>query len=231
MKIVGIIPARYASKRFPGKPLTLIQGKPMIQHVYEQCKKCSSLTEVYVATDDYRIAAAVEKFHGKVSLTSSEHHSGTDRCAEIAQKIEADAFINIQADEVQIQPEQIQQVAQLLKEGMQIATLARKIDYNTADDRNIVKVVQTNNNKALYFSRSLIPFESQQAYLQHIGIYGYQKDILRQLAALPPSSLEVSESLEQLRWLENGYEIALDITDIKNIAIDTPDDLKKIVLK
>lgn len=231
MKIVGIIPARYTSKRFPGKPLALIDGKPMIQHVYEQCKECAALEEVYVATDDHRIAAAVELFHGKTLFTSPIHHSGTDRCAEVAQKIEADAFINIQVDEIQIQPTQILQIINLLEEGMQIATLATKIDSNTAKDRNIVKLVKAKSNKALYFSRSLIPFESKDAYLQHIGIYGYQKEILLQLAALPPSALEISESLEQLRWLENDYEIAVDITDMKNIAIDTPEDLKKIALK
>ncbi len=228
MKIIGIIPARYASSRFPGKPLVIIDGKPLIQHVYEQCSKCSDLAEVYVATDDQRIFDAVQNFGGKVFLTKGNHLTGTDRCAELAGQLEADAVINIQGDEINIQPEQIHQVADMLKSGLPIATLARKTDHESAQNPNVVKVVSDKNGRALYFSRSMIPYHSNRGYLQHIGIYGYQKNILLELTQLAPSPLELSESLEQLRWLDNGYEIAIQITEMRNIAIDTPEDLEKL---
>lgn len=228
MRITGIIPARYASTRFPGKPLTLINGRPMIQHVYEQCKKSTLLTEVIVATDDERIAQTVESFGGKYIMTSHHHPSGTDRCAEATQKIDTDCIINIQGDEPRIQPEQIDQIAKLLQSGAPIATLARQVSKEMADNRHIVKVVKTIQGKALYFSRSPIPFDSDHGYLQHVGIYGFQKDILQKIAQLPVSSLESSEKLEQLRWLENGFEIYIDITHQENISIDTPEDLLKL---
>lgn len=228
MKITGIIPARFASTRFPGKPLTLIDGRPMIQHVYEQCKKSRLLTDVIVATDDERIAQAVKSFGGKYIMTSPEHPSGTDRCAEAIQEIDTDSIINIQGDEPKIQPEQIDQVAKLLQSGAPIATLARQISNEMAENKHIVKVVKTIQGKALYFSRSTIPFDSDHGYLQHVGIYGFQKDILQKVAQLPVSSLENSEKLEQLRWLENGFEIYIDITHQENISIDTPEDLLKL---
>lgn len=228
MRITGIIPARYASTRFPGKPLTLIEGRPMIHHVYEQCKKSSLLTEVIVATDDERIAATVKSFGGEYIMTSPTHPSGTDRCAEAVQKIDTDCIINIQGDEPRIHPEQIDQVAELLIKHAPIATLARQISAKTAESRHIVKVVKTVQGKALYFSRSPIPFGSGHGYLQHVGIYGFQKDILQKIARLPVSPLESSEKLEQLRWLENGFEIFMGITSLENISIDTPDDLKRL---
>ncbi len=228
MRITGIIPARYASTRFPGKPLTLIDGRPMIQHVYEQCKKSTLLTDVIVATDDERIAQTVKVFGGKYIMTSPDHPSGTDRCAEAIQKIDTDCIINIQGDEPRIQPEQIDQVAKLLQSGAPIATLGRSISKEMADNRHIVKVVKTMQGKALYFSRSPIPFDSDHGYLQHVGIYGFRKDILQKVAQLPVSPLESSEKLEQLRWLENGFEIFIDITHQENISIDTPEDLLKL---
>ena len=229
MKITGIIPARYASSRFPGKPLTLIDGLPMIQHVYEQCKKSSYLNDVIIATDDERIAEAVDQFHGKYIMTSSSHLSGTDRCAEVCSLIETDAVINIQGDEPRIHPAQIDQVAKLLLNQAPICTLAREIDTINAQNQNIVKLVQSIQGKALYFSRFPIPLNSTEKYLQHIGIYGYQKDILVKISQLPASSLELSEKLEQLRWLENDFDIFVDITEHENISIDCPEDLNKLI--
>lgn len=229
MRITGIIPARYASSRFPGKPLTLIDGRPMIQHVYEQCKKSSYLNDVIIATDDDRIADAVDQFGGKYMMTSTDHLSGTDRCAEVCTKIETDAVINIQGDEPRIHPEQIDQIAQLLLNQAPICTLARMINSEAAQDYNIVKLVKTIQNKALYFSRHSIPFYSTDPYLQHIGIYGYQKEILLKISELAPTSLELSEKLEQLRWLENGFDIFIDITEHENISIDIPEDLHKLI--
>lgn len=227
MKITGIIPARYASTRFPGKPLVIIDGKPMIQHVYEQCLKSSLLSDVVIATDDERISNAIKLFGGKYIMTSPAHPSGTDRCAEAIQSIDTESIINIQGDEPRIHPAQIDQVAKLLIDGAPIATLARKTDKTTAQDRNVVKLVKDINHKALYFSRHAIPFESDE-YLQHIGIYGFQKDILKEISGLAVSPLEASEKLEQLRWLENGFDIYVGITELQSISIDVPDDLKKI---
>ncbi|HUH73705.1 MAG TPA: 3-deoxy-manno-octulosonate cytidylyltransferase [Chitinophagales bacterium] len=229
MKITGIIPARYASSRFPGKPLTLIDGRPMIQHVYEQCLQSKYLSDVIIATDDERIAEAIRQFGGEYMMTSSSHPSGTDRCAEVCSRIETDAVINIQGDEPRIHPEQIDQVARLLLNRSPICTLARRINSEAAQDSNIVKLVKTLQGKALYFSRYAIPFHSTNEYLQHIGIYGYQKDILLEIAQLEPTFLELSEKLEQLRWLENGYDIFVDITTHENISIDRPEDLHKLI--
>ncbi|MCO5232072.1 MAG: 3-deoxy-manno-octulosonate cytidylyltransferase [Chitinophagales bacterium] len=228
MKIIGIIPARYASTRFPGKPLVLIEGKPMIQHVYEQCKKSSILNEVFIATDHQKIFDTAIHFGANVMMTSSQHLSGTDRCAEVAQQIKADAYINIQGDEPRIHPQQIDQIGRLLIEGSPIATLAIKTKIENAQNENIVKVVKDIHDKALYFSRTPIPFHSTQDYLQHIGIYGFQRDTLLEISQLKPSVLEQSERLEQLRWLENGYEITVGETDYQSISIDRPEDLLKI---
>jgi 3-deoxy-manno-octulosonate cytidylyltransferase (CMP-KDO synthetase) len=229
MKITGIIPARYASSRFPGKPLTLIDGRPMIQHVYEQCKKSEYLSDVIIATDDERIAEAIEKFHGKYMMTSPCQPTGTDRCAEVCSKIETDAVINIQGDEPKIHPAQIDQVAKMLMNEAPICTLARKISQEEAQDSNIVKLVKNIFNQALYFSRLSIPFNSTENYLQHVGIYGYQREILLEITKLPESKLELSEKLEQLRWLEHGYQIFIDITEHENISIDRIEDLKKLI--
>ena len=242
MKILGIIPARFASTRFPGKPLTIINGKTMIQRVYEQSLKAESLTDVVVATDDQRIYDAVIAFGGNVMLTSSEHNSGTDRCCEIVEKIgnQYDAAVNIQGDEPFINPEQINQIASLIStEKSQIASLCKPIkDEDELFDENVVKIVFDKNYKALYFSRQTIPFlrktdknakswMQQRTFYKHIGIYAYKVDVLKQIARLPQSGLELSECLEQLRWLENSYEIKMGITEFESYSIDTPQDVEK----
>lgn len=234
MKIVGIIPARYAASRFPGKPLVDIQGKYMIQRVYEQAIK-ANLHQVIIATDDKRIYDAALQFNAEVMMTATHHLNGTSRCAEVTQHIDADACINIQGDEPFIQPEQIQQVAELLKQQAAIATLKKKIsEEKEIMNTNVVKVVCNTKGEALYFSRSMIPFNrnANQAieYYKHIGIYGFQKEILLQIQQLAVSALEQAESLEQLRWLENGYKIIVAETPYETIAIDTPEDLQKITL-
>jgi len=241
MEILGIIPSRYASTRFPGKPLVDINGKTMIQRVYEQAKKCASFTEVVVATDDKRIFKHVNDFGGKVVMTKSEHPSGTDRCAE-ALDINGgayDAVINIQGDEPFIQPEQLQQVIDCFKnEKTEIATLVKKI--STVDDLlniNLPKVIFNKDFKALYFSRLPIPGQKNvdteqwiqnHQYYRHIGLYGYRTKTLKEITQLQPSPLELIESLEQLRWLEAGYTITVGLTDFDSVGIDTPDDLKKV---
>lgn len=237
MKVVGIIPARYASTRFPGKPLALIQGKPMIQHVFEQASK-SRLDDVIVATDDVRIADAVMDFGGKYVLTDPNHRSGTDRCREALDLMASsiDAVVNIQGDEPFIDPKQINLLADMMeREDTQIASLARRIDDEDAlFSPNVVKVVMDGNGRALYFSRNPIPFMrnveksdwlKKGVFYQHIGIYAYKADALRKVAKLQPSPLELAESLEQLRWLENGLSIRMAITQSQNVSIDTPSDL------
>jgi 3-deoxy-manno-octulosonate cytidylyltransferase (CMP-KDO synthetase) len=237
--ILGIIPARYASTRFPGKPLVIIDGKPMIQRVYEQALK-SDLDAIVVATDDVRIADAVSSFGGNVVMTSENHPSGTDRCAEALVNFEGDwkAVVNIQGDEPYIQPSQINAIASLLKNGAPIATLVKKID-NTEELTNInsPKVVLSNTGDALYFSRQPIPYLKgidisewlkHGIYYKHIGIYGYQSEVLPELTQLKQGILEMSESLEQLRWLENGYSIMTAETTENTVAIDTPEDLSRL---
>lgn len=233
MKITGIIPARYASTRLPGKPLIEIDGKPMIQRVYEQAVKAEKLQELIVATDDQRIYDCVKSFGGHVQMTATDHKNGTERIAEIAAKSKSDAFINIQGDEPYIAPEQINQIAELLEKGADIATLAKKIDAaNEIADANTVKMVRGISGHALYFSRSPIPFyrnnPKTKSYWQHIGIYGFGKGILEKLVKLPPSPLEQAESLEQLRWLENGYQIQTAETHLLNISVDTEADLQAL---
>jgi 3-deoxy-manno-octulosonate cytidylyltransferase (CMP-KDO synthetase) len=240
MHILGIIPARYASTRFPGKPLVDIAGKSMIQRVYEQAKKCAQLSEVIVATDDDRIFEHVQGFGGKAVMTSSSHQSGTDRCAEVAEKyLEFDVIINIQGDEPYIDPEQINKLISCFKEAdTQLATLIKKVS-NEQDlhNTNSPKVIVNKNSEAIYFSRSPLPHIRGQepqnwlqhfTYFKHIGIYGYRADILKQITKLPVSPLEKAESLEQLRWVENGYKIRVAETEIETIAIDTPEDLDKL---
>lgn len=240
MKILGIIPARYASTRFPGKPLAMIGGKTMIEHVYSQASKASGLNAVVVATDDDRIFNEVIRFGGKVVMTSPSHNTGTERCLEALEKfqLQMDAVVNIQGDEPLIAPEQIEQVVAILAKGAAIATLVKKINDNfELVNPNVVKVVMSNNRKALYFSRQPIPFLrnfendqwlQQHAFFKHIGIYGYSADALRKVCSLQVAALEKAESLEQLRWLENGLDIVLDITQLESIGVDSPDDLKKI---
>lgn len=241
MKVIGIIPARYASSRFPGKPLVDIGGKSMIQRVYEQVKNTSCLHEVIVATDDDRIAEHVKSFAGNVILTASSHQSGTDRCAEVIAKVSGfDIVINIQGDEPFINPLQIELLASCFdKEETQIATLVKKI--HTEDELfnvNIPKVVRNIAGQAIYFSRQTIPYLrgieqknwlSKHSYFKHIGIYGYRTDVLKELTQLPISILEESEALEQLRWIEHGYTIQTAETEHETIAVDTQEDLERII--
>jgi 3-deoxy-manno-octulosonate cytidylyltransferase (CMP-KDO synthetase) len=240
MKILGIIPARYASTRFPGKPLVDIAGKSMIQRVYEQAKKCIHLNEVIVATDDSRIFDHVTVFGGVAIMTSSDHQSGTDRCAEVAQKHpEYEVIINIQGDEPYIDPEQISKLISCFNDtGTQIATLIKKVlTEQELHNTNSPKVIVNKHSEAIYFSRSPLPHIRGQVpgnwlqhftYFKHIGIYGYRADILQQITKLPVSSLEKAESLEQLRWIENGYKIKVAETELETYAIDTPEDLEKL---
>lgn len=240
MNILGIIPARYASTRFPGKPLVYISGKTMIQRVYEQAKKCSNFADVVVATDDDRIFDHVLGFDGKAIMTSAKHQSGTDRCAEVASKHpEYDIIINIQGDEPYIDPEQITKLAACFNDpGTQIATLIKKIhSVEELHNANSPKVLINKLSEAIYFSRSPLPHIRGQepqnwlnyyTYFKHIGIYGYRADILQQITKLPVSSLEKAESLEQLRWIENGYKIKVAETELETVAVDTPEDLNKL---
>lgn len=235
MKKIGIIPARYGSSRFPGKPLVDISGKPMIQHVFERAME-SCLDEIYVATDDQRIVDRVIAFDGNVLLTSPSHPSGTDRCGEASIKLhldDNDIIVNIQGDEPFIQKEQIDALVALFDQpDVEIATLVKPFDNPLdAQNPNKVKVVFSNQHKALYFSRSPIPYprDSEEiTYYKHLGIYAYRYQTLKKLITLPISSLEKVEKLEQLRWLENNFSIFVAITDHESIAIDTPEDMHKI---
>jgi 3-deoxy-manno-octulosonate cytidylyltransferase (CMP-KDO synthetase) len=241
MKILAVIPSRYASTRFPGKPLVDIKGKTMIQRVYEQAKLCKSFADVIVATDDQRILKHVKSFGGKVMMTNENHPSGTDRCAEVLTKLDEkyDAVVNVQGDEPFIQPEQLEQLIACFKNPKtQIATLVKKID--TTDDLlniNLPKVIFNKEMKAIYFSRLPIPGQKSvdteqwvqnHPYYRHIGLYGYRADVLKEITKLSPSPLENIESLEQLRWLEADYTITVSITEFESIGIDTPNDLNKI---
>ncbi|MFM9075237.1 MAG: 3-deoxy-manno-octulosonate cytidylyltransferase [Bacteroidota bacterium] len=240
MKIAGIIPARFASTRFPGKPLADIRGKSMIRRVYEQCKQSSDLDAVVVATDDARIADHVTAFGGVVVMTAPEHPSGTDRCHEALGKMSGsfDYVINIQGDEPFIDPKQIGLLAGLLDGNTQLATLAKVItEPFMIQNPNVVKVVFNSSGEALYFSRSTIPHvrgkQEQQwstafTFHRHIGMYAYRTDVLNAITRLSPSSLELAESLEQLRWLENGYRIKIAVTDIDSAGIDTPQDIEDL---
>ena len=232
MQIIGIIPSRYDSSRFPGKPLADVLGKSMIQRVYEQCKKASYLSEVIVATDDEQIFNHVLRFGGKVIMTSSAHNSGTDRCNEVIQllKEKYDVAINIQGDEPYIHPEQIDQVASLFSsENVSIATLAKKIvDESIITDINSPKAIFDTNGIALNFCREIRNPKQEITYFKHIGIYGYLTKILTEICELPQSNNEIKERLEQLRWLDNKYLIKVGITTHEGISIDTPEDIKKI---
>ncbi len=241
MKFLGIIPARYASTRFPAKPLALLGGKPMIQHVYEQVS--GVLPDTYVATDDERIETAVKAFGGRVVMTSSNHKSGTDRCYEALTRIGGnfDVVVNVQGDEPFIQAVQLHAVMACFADAStQIATLVKPFSTNDSpadlENINTPKVVVNKQHEALYFSRSVIPFQrnSERAgwlknhtYYKHIGLYAYRSEVLKAITALPPSLLEQAESLEQLRWLENGYKIRVGLSEVETIGIDTPEDLER----
>ena len=241
MRFVGIIPARYASQRFPGKPLAILGGKTVIQRVYEQVGKV--LDDVYVATDDDRINNTVEGFGGKAIMTSPNHKSGTDRIEEAVEKIggDFDVVINIQGDEPFIHESQIKELCACFDDAdTQIATLGKpftaEMGMEALENPNSPKIVVDNRGYAMYFSRSVIPYIrntrreewiGQFPYLKHIGLYAYRREVLRQVTQLPQSSLEIAESLEQLRWLQNGYKIKVGLTDVETVGIDTPEDLQR----
>lgn len=238
MKFIGIIPARYSSSRFPGKPLAILGGKPVIEHVYRQVS--SVMEDVFVATDDQRIYDAVEAFGGKAIMTRSDHKSGTDRICEALEKVGGsfDVVINIQGDEPFIQKSQLETVMQCFDDPRtQIATLGKSFESMEAvENPNSPKIVLDNDGYALYFSRSVIPFVrgkeheewlSHFPYLKHIGLYAYRTEVLMEISKLPQSTLELAESLEQLRWLQNGYKIKVGLTDVETIGIDTPEDLQR----
>lgn len=242
-QFIGIIPARYASTRFPGKPLVDINGKSMIQRVYEQVLK-AGLDAVYVATDHNEIHDHVLSFGGKCLMTAELHQSGTDRCNECAMQLQLlpnDVVVNIQGDEPFIQAEQITGLCKCFEDdNTHIATLIKQItNKDDLASNTIPKVVLNKNKEAILFSRSIIPYPAKKSleeliaaglYFKHIGIYAYQVGTLKEIASLPASLLELTESLEQLRWIENGYKIKTAITTAETIAIDTPDDLKKALL-
>lgn len=238
MKFIGIIPARYASSRFPGKPLALLGGKPVIQHVYE--KVASVIDTAYVATDDPRIYDTVKAFGGKAVMTRTDHKSGTDRIEEAIEKIggDWDVVINIQGDEPFVAESQLETICHCFDDATtQIATLGKPFeDMQAVGNPNSPKIVVDNMGFAMYFSRSIIPFVrgkeqgewlSHYPFLKHLGIYAYRKEVLREITRLPQSSLEIAESLEQLRWLQNGYKIKVGTTDIETVGIDTPEDLQR----
>ena len=238
MKFIAIIPARYASTRFPGKPLAILGGKTVIQRVYEQV--ASVLDEAWVATDDERIRQAVEAFGGRAVMTRTDHKSGTDRIEEAAEKIGtlADVIINVQGDEPFIQRSQLETIMHLFDDPeTQIGTIGKPFEtIEQAENPNSPKIVCDVRGYALYFSRSVIPFvrghekgEWLQVYpfLKHLGLYAYRRDVLRQITQLPQSSLEQAESLEQLRWLQNGYRIKVGLTTVETVGIDTPEDLQR----
>ena len=238
MKFIGIIPVRYASTRFPGKPLALLGGKPVIQHVYE--KVAAVLEAAYVATDDERIYDVVKSFGGQVVMTRTDHKSGTDRIEEAIEKIggEWDVVVNVQGDEPFVAKSQLDTICHCFDDPTtQIATLGKPFESMEAvQNPNSPKIVVDNMGFAMYFSRSVIPYVrgkeksswlTHYPFLKHLGIYAYRKDVLRQITQLPQSSLEIAESLEQLRWLQNGFKIKVGTTDVETVGIDTPQDLER----
>lgn len=240
--IVGIIPARYASTRFPGKPLIEIAGKSMIQHVYERAKKSAALQEVVVATDDSRIYHHVKAFGGEVVMTGAEHPSGTDRCYEALQQLREPYkyVINIQGDEPFIDPKQIDELAAVLQDGTtELATQMIPVtDHDVLFDMGEVKIVLNDKLEALYFSRMVIPYikgvdqavwHNHHTYYRHVGMYAYRADVLEQITKLPVSTLEKAESLEQLRWVEAGFKIKCAVTQFDSHCIDTPEDIEKVL--
>ena len=242
MKIIGIIPSRYQSSRFPGKPLAMIDGVSMIRRVYEQCKKATLLDEVVVATDDDRIKSEVESFGGKVVMTKEDCPNGTARCEEVLMQLgdHFDFVINIQGDEPYIQPQQIDQVAGILSSEVELGTLVKEIDdHDTLFNSNTPKVVIGDGDFALYFSRQTIPFLREykkedwlnnHTFYKHIGIYAYRTDVLKKIVALPEGGIESVEKLEQLRWLENGFKIKVGVTEFDSFGIDSPEDIERLKL-
>lgn len=245
MKILGVIPARYASSRFPGKPLAMIGDRPMIQWVWEGVNKIDMLSDAVVATDDERIFDCVRGFGGKVVMTSPHHRSGTDRCGEVlnnmgAQVEQYDVVINIQGDEPNVAFSQIEKVASCFSDpDVQIATLKKRIENpDQLFSPNVVKVISDLYGNALCFSRHPLPYLrgveegqwlSQQTYYKHIGIYAFRREVLQQVVQLTPTPIEMAESLEQMRWMENGYKIAVRETQVENISVDTPADLEALL--
>lgn len=243
MKFIAIIPARYASTRFPGKPLADMGGKPMIQRVYEQVKRAAH--DVWVATDDSRIFETVKAFGGKAVMTSTDHRSGTDRIQEAYSKIgeDFDVVINVQGDEPFIQPEQIESLKECFdSKGVELATLVKPFKkedgFDVLFNPNSPKVVINKKSEAIYFSRSIVPYIrdahhtewlDKHIFYKHIGMYAYRVDVLKEITQLPQSSLEKAESLEQLRWIENGYRIRVGYTDVETIGIDTPEDMERAI--
>ena len=239
MRFIGIIPARFASTRFPGKPLAKLNDKPIVQHVYENTRK--TLDAVWIATDDHRIAELVADFGGHFVMTGDQHQSGTDRCAEAADLLSAefdfDVVVNIQGDEPFVRQEQLDALKACFEDpGTEIATLAKAIEHDEIlFNPNRPKVVMDRNNNALLFSRETIPhirgiekekWLGHHPFFSHLGMYAYRKEILQQITKLPPSKLELAESLEQLRWLENGYRIKVAMTRFESFGIDVPEDLE-----
>jgi 3-deoxy-manno-octulosonate cytidylyltransferase (CMP-KDO synthetase) len=239
MKIIGVIPARFASTRFPGKPLHLIAGKPLIQYVVEQCQRAKSLSKVVVATDDTQIWEVAEKFCD-VEMTRPDHPSGTDRIAEVAERHDCDALVNIQGDEPLIDPQVIDAVAGALKNADMSTAATRIREREDYDNPNVVKVVVNRAGQALYFSRRTIPYvrdaasasvEEQLAafpFLKHLGIYGYRRSTLLRLVRFPVSRLENAEKLEQLRALDNGVQISVVTVDYESIGVDVPADVQRV---
>lgn len=234
MKVLGIIPARYQSTRLPGKPLLEIAGKPMIQWVYERAKTASLLDEVVVATDDFRIVDAVQKFGGRVELTAAVHPTGTDRLAEVAKRYPCDIVINIQGDEPLIQGMVIDAITKPLLDDAKLPMTTARVrltDTQQIQEPSVVKVVTDDKGYALYFSRSPIPYPrnpGKAEYWKHIGLYGYRRDFLLQYIELPQSDLEIAESLEQLRVLSNGFRIKLVEVEQDSVGVDTQEDLERV---
>ena len=248
MATLGIIPARYASTRFPGKPLAILDGKTIIHRVYQQCQLCDSIDELIVATDDERIAGHVHNFGGLAVMTRADHVNGTSRCAEalknyeLISKIAYDVVINIQGDEPYIHPDMINKVVSLFNDpNTRIGTLVKRIhSEEELFNPNVVKVLSDKNNKAMIFSRNPMPYNrdvekgswlKKTEFYKHIGLYGFRKDTLIEVTKLKPSRLELAEKLEQLTWMENGYPVTVDYTDHDSAGIDTPEDLLKLTNK
>lgn len=226
----GVIPARYQSQRFPGKPLALIKGKSMIQRVYEQAREAKFLDRLIIATDDEKILKAAEDFGAEVQMTSPLHNSGTERVAEVAQEIKTSIVINIQGDEPLLRREMIDNLVEALQdETIPMATLAAKEkDMDILNDNNVIKVVADRQGFALNFSRSPLPLEAPGYFLKHIGIYGFQKEFLLALCGMPPSKSEKTENLEQLRALDNGYKIKIIATQFSTLSVDSPQDIIRV---
>ncbi len=241
MSIIGIIPARYASTRFPGKPLAMIKGKTMLQRVYEQTVMCKLLAEVIIATDDERIASHAKSFGAAVVITRADHPSGTDRCFEAYQLHDKkfDYVVNVQGDEPFLDPGQITSLAEVCDGNVEIATqMIKCTSHDVLFDKGEVKIVLNSNKEALYFSRNVIPYIKNKNekewhkhfdYFRHVGMYAYRVDVLQKITQLKPSSLELAESLEQLRWLEHGYKITCAETNFDSHCVDTPEDIEKVI--